>query len=244
MNVRIDNSNEPSETDLVCEPYDFEAILPLELVREHTATDDVTSVSDTLLRLYRRSALESAELYTGKLITGRRTITEIVKTPQPQHSRYHRLHGDLRSDPRVDSRPMIIHNTQYAFATDHAFYYGTGQRFNERVTVKPGTNRVELQIRFAPFGLNCCDPCGPEGEAISRLMYVAGYASECDMPSAIQIGALKYIAHLLENSGDITTVTTTAGRASGAAPSLGAANDPAVASGAVDIWATISDGTP
>lgn len=236
-NVRISNGQQPDPTssDLVCEPYDFENLLPISLIREHTNTDDVPHVSDDMLILYRRTALDAAQGYTKLLLTGRQTITEVVKVPL---QRMRRRSGWMDSDDQPP--PTHIHNTQYSFAQDHAFYYGTNGRFNRRVHVRAGSSKVELPVIHSPFGGGCCDPCGGSDDAhVSHLMYVAGYANECDIPPQIALGCLKYIAHVLENAGDVPMVTTAQGTTGPSNTLLNQASNPALASGAIDIWATV-----
>lgn len=238
MNVLVkDQTQEQSLASLVAGPYDFEKILPLELIREHTNTDDVPHVSDTMLVLYRRAAIETAQAYTKLLLTGRKTITEVVKIPIQRRRRSGASYfGNYDDSPP----PTHTHVTQYSFAQDRAYYYGTGNRFTHNVAVNVGANKIELPVAHSPFGDGCCKPCGGHDDAnVSRLMYVAGYASECDIPPQIALGCLKYIAHVLENSGDIPVSVTAQGGVGPSTTNLSQAANPALASGAIDIWATV-----
>ena len=58
------------------EAFDWAGRLSIEMVREHTKTDDTPGVSDEMLRLYRQASIEAAEFYTGMLLKGKKTLVE------------------------------------------------------------------------------------------------------------------------------------------------------------------------
>lgn len=248
--VHTAKNADPTESDLVCAPYDMEKVLPIAAIREFTNTDDVPHFTNYMLDLYRASALEAAQEYTGLLLSGRQTITEIVEIPLQitrncrnfnrggidRYGGYGGFGGGAYDNVQV---PNHAHYTKYRFAQDTAIYFGIGGRFRHVVNVEPGTNRVELEVVQSPFGDSCCDPKSTGGY-VSRLMYVAGFADECLIPAPIKLGALKYIAHVIENSGDIVMTTTAgSGSSSGGNADVSQSNNPALASGAIDIWSTV-----
>lgn len=203
-------------------PYDLEAIVSLQTIREHTKTDDVPSVTDDMLRLYRRLALEAAELYTGLLLSGRRVVSEEVNPPRGRV-------GDAYM-----RNPFFYHTTQYMISEPIAYWYGRSQQAPSQIGAQVGSRRVKLPIEFEDFGIGCCNPCADTGG--SRLQYVAGYASEQNIPAAVIVGSLKYIAHAIEHAGDSSEVVPHAGLTR---DTLLETNNPAVASGAIEIWRMI-----
>src|SRR5262245_49243644 len=60
------------------ERFDWADRLSLDMVRQHTKTDDTPGVTDDMLSLYREAAIEAAELYTGMLLSGKKTVTEAI----------------------------------------------------------------------------------------------------------------------------------------------------------------------
>ncbi len=212
--------------NLTAQKYDMEKILPLEAVRQHTKTDDVPSVTDFQLNLYRRAAIEAAETYTGLILIDRKVITEDVKTPM-FHKRARRMYQE--------SKPHFTHKLQYMAAEQTLYYYGLRNQPPIQVGVSPNGTEVRLPRDHDSFGLNqCCDPCA--GNSAARVMYVAGFHTEEDIPAAIMLGALKYIAHTIENAGDNPMVNSIAGKSQGTGFDMATANNPAVASGAIEIW--------
>lgn len=204
--------------------FDYEKLLSMELVREHTKTDDVMSVSDAQLSLYRKAALQAAEKYTGLLFTGQRVIQEVVNYP-----------GSFWEGNNY----FFEHRARYAFAQPFAFLYGDRARAIEQITVTVGSNIARLTNHPGDFGQGCCNPCNARSNPM--LQYVAGYACEDDIPAAIALGALKYIAHVIENAGDLVIATTPSGVPNSRGVGVMEAANPALASGALDIWRTVVD---
>ncbi len=68
--------------------------------------------------------------------------------------------------------------------------------------------------------------------------YHSGYAFEADVPAAIAMGVLKYIAHSIENQGDLATVVSATSGSASNESKVSEANNPALASGAIEIWRT------
>ncbi len=67
-------------------PFSAEKLVPLSMIREHTKTDDVETVSDDLLRFYRTAALQAADQYLGISVTSTRWVSETVEQPPFRHS--------------------------------------------------------------------------------------------------------------------------------------------------------------
>lgn len=206
--------------DIAVEPYDFEALLPLELIREHTKTDDVPSVSDALLVLYRQSALEAAQEYTGLLFAERQVMTEDVRPPEYRPNR-----GHART---------FNYTLGHATCDGRVWFYGKKNQAPQLLQAVPGTKSVELPVDHMDFGMGCCNPCG--GEALAGVMYVAGFADITRTPAALRLGALKYIAHAVMNAGDNVIQHTVSGSTSSSGSTLQDASNPALASGAIEIW--------
>ena len=186
--------------------FDEEAILPLALIREHTKTDDVMSVTDPMLSLYRMAAIEAAEAYTGLLISGKRAVTEAVRQPTYGMS---------------SVRRKFIHETEFMIAAPDVWFYGLEGQSPTKIAAIVGETSIQLPI--VASGLDCCSPCG-SGFSGGRVMYHAGFSCVDAIPAGFRLGALKYIAHVIENPGD-----TIGGYDQTAA-------NPARASGAIDIW--------
>ncbi len=212
--------------NLTAQKYDFEKVLPLEAIRQHTKTDDVPSVTDFQLNLYRRAALEAAQAYTGLLLLTRTVVTEDVQTPM-----FHRSSRRMYTE----QVPHFTHKLKFMAAEGTLYYYGLRNQPPVQVGVIPNTKSVRLPRDHDNFGLNqCCSPCGTE--ALARVIYVAGFSTEEDIPAAIPLGALKYIAHVIENAGDNPMVNSISGSAQGSGFNMSTANNPAEASGAIEIW--------
>lgn len=204
--------------------FDLEQILPIELVREHTKTDDIISVSDAQLQLYRRAALQAAEKYTGMFFIGQRVIQEPVNYP-----------GSFWNSANY----FFDHVTKYSVAQPFAYLYGDTSRGIAQVPVAIGSRIVRLTNHPGTFGAGCCNPCNAPSQPM--LQYTAGYSCEDDIPAAIALGALKYITHVIENPGDVIIAVTPSGTLNNRGVSVTEAANPALASGAIDIWRSAMD---
>lgn len=230
MNVTLHKTQ--TVPDIMVESaYDFEAFLPLGLVRQHTKTEDIPAVTDEVLDLYREAAIQAAEVYTGLSLSKRKVVTEFVSLSVG--AQRPRMYGQ-------QWKPTFSHITEYPVSDDFVWYYGHRvDAAPEKVFVRPGSTEIQLPRRHDSFGLGCCNPYGPEPHA--KIMYHAGYSCLTQLPAALKLGALKYIAHAVTNAGDTVVATTAAGgkSSSGTAQDVAGASDPAVASGAVAIWRTL-----
>jgi len=204
--------------------FSLEEILPLELVREHTRTDDVPNVSDRQLELYRHAALVAAHEYTGLLLTAQEVRTESVTLPQIPM-------GSLWVERTVPT--TFEHQAEQVFAENFVWFYGIRNSAPQRVPVTVGSSVAQLPRTFMDFGLGCCTGKGSN----ALIQYVAGFDCVQSIPPQVQVGALKYIAHLLENPGDNVSVSTVGGAGGGVG--VGESSNPAWASGAIEVWRSI-----
>lgn len=220
------------------QPYDYEAILPLELIREHTKTDDVPSVTDAQLTLYRRAALQAAARYTGLLLDARKTVTEEVEPPavyRPSGYGYGGGYGYGHHGGTPEGT-YFMYELRHPVAEPTVYYYGLqSSRTPEVVGVEVGSRIVRLPRRHNSFGLGCCNPCS-DGAGTARVMYVAGYGCLSEVDASVSLGALKYIAHVIENPGDQVVLTTAGGRTQSTGLTVTDSSNPALASGAIEIW--------
>ena len=197
-------------------PLDFESALSIDTIRAHTKTDDIITVTDDQLKLYRKAAFEAAEQYTGMVLKARRFITESVQQPRYEFQQYGLL------PPKAD----FLHVAQYAFSDPTAFFDGG------RVAVQVGSRRVLLPRSMR---IDLGGNCDGQSNATALFGYYAGFACGA-LPAALILGVLKYIAHVIENPGDnVVQVSVAGGTTKGGASTFQAA-DPALASGALMVW--------
>lgn len=222
MNTIVQRPLRSGPEPIAASPYDIEMILPLELIREHCKIDDMEGVSDDMLVLYRKVALETAEKYTGLLLTDRRVITEVINRPSRSY--------------KLNRKPTFKHTAKYNFAEPRVHYYGFINQPAQVIPVNVNQKIVHLPRIEEDFGFGCCNPCRTGGTL--QIMYVAGYDCGSSMPSAITLGALKYIAHVVENPGDMVRSYSESGSQSSIDAS---GSNPAIASGAMEIWRSTND---
>jgi len=207
---------------------DLEKLMPIDMIRIHTKTDDVPSVTDEQLAMYREAALEAAEQYTGMLLAGTKSMTEPVDCP-------------LSS--KVMKQMSFIHRTQYPVNEEVAYIYGQG--INQAIHTKKGSREVKIPVMIISPDLSssCCrSPCSPVNEcnAGMRLMYRAGFdlnapGRKGGIPAGVILGMLKYVAWNITHPGD--EIYTARNRISNnqAGLILGT-NNIAWASGALELW--------
>jgi len=209
--------------------FDWDSRLSLDVIRAHTKTDDIPAVLDEQLKLYRASAIESAEQYTGLLLSGQRTITEPIQGParvRPGHSYY-------------------TFRLKYPSADGYVYLYGgTHVNDNTAFRVPEGSRRIKVPIRIGYIDMsNCCDPCAKPGHMNGGMMaaYKAGYRDIDSIPVGVIHGMLQYIAWCVEHPGDElltqrNRVETRAGLAG-----LQGSNNIAMISGALETWVRFDD---
>lgn len=206
---------------------DWEARLGIEFMRNHAKIDDVPSVTDEQLRLYRSAALGSAEQYTGLLLSGQRTVSEAVEYPS-----------------RVKlNATHYTHRLKYPVADGYVYLYG-GTHINDNTTfrVPPGSRRIKVPIRKDIIDLtNCCDPCASPWAVNGGMLisYRAGYKCADDVPAMIILGMLQFITWCVEHPGDElltqrSRIETRAGLAG-----LQGSNNIAMISGAIESWRVV-----
>jgi len=208
-------------------PLDWEARLGIDFIRSHAKIDDVPSVLDDQLRLYRSAAMEAAEQYTGLLLRGQRTVSEAIE-------------GPARLRPNAVT---YTHKLQFPVADGYVYLYG-GTHINDNVTfrVPPGTRRIKVPIRKDLIDMsNCCDPCSKPWALNGGMLatYRAGYRSAEDVPVTVVLGMLQFITWCIEHPGDElltqrNRVETRAGLAG-----LQGSNNIAMISGALETWRVI-----
>lgn len=199
---------------------DLEGALSIELIRSHTKTDDAPHVTDDLLRLYRKAAVEQAELYTGRVWGSARTVTQSIAT---------RAHSSrFRRRTRID--------LDYPALEGFVTLYGGSLASPVRIDVAPGTTRIDVPVMSETMD-GCCSPCGAGVENFGlRAIYRTGVNCGADIPSGIVLGCLKYIAWTIANPGDVLA-TMNNGTSNGAS-GVGGTNNAAWASGAIEQWRT------
>ena len=202
--------------------FDFSKQLSLDLIRLHCKIDDVPSVTDEQLSLYRAAAVEAAEQYTGLLLSGQKTIIEIVS----------------REPPRRLNRSMTYRYTLQSPTADGLVYLygGYSGMGNRQIMTAPGSREIHIPIQHGCIDLTpCCDPCssGSMNQGF-RIMYTAGY-KDCDcIPAGIILGMLKFIAWSIVNDGSVLFATDNSLQKAGGVRE--GTNNTSWASGALELW--------
>ena len=215
--------------------FDLERFLPIDLIRIHTKTADIPTVTDEQLRLYRKAAFEEAMRYSSLLVGPLQLITEHVKM--------HKVRSNISgmNIAAATHRHQKI-KTKFQVMRPDVFFYGTGAPV--LVPTEPGTRFVDIpmagEFMGNALGGNCCAPCtqgNGSGANGARVMYHAGYACENDVPAGIVVGMLKYIAWQVQNPGDVY-MNVRNSLNTGETSSRGT-NNAAWASGALEVWTTL-----
>lgn len=198
---------------------DLEAVLPIELIRTHTKTDDTPSVTDAQIALYRKAAFEACELYTKLSLTKTRVIREPVASEH--RSRFRRVRKLRLKHPTSDG--ML-------------YLYGGGLLQSIPVKVEPGQREVMIPVvQEALDASTCCRPDSLGGENFGMsVMYMTGVADASNLPAIVLVGCLKYIAWAISNPGDV--VMTVKNRQGGGESGIVGTNNGAWASGAIEEW--------
>ena len=203
------------------EPLDWSTLLSIELIRQHTKTDDVAGVSDPMLDLYRRAAVEAAELYTGALLTTQMTVTEPIQGP---------------ARPKF-GKLTYKHKLKYPVADGLVHLYGSQNvNANHAIRIPANTRTIHVPIWTGFIDLtNCCDPCASHHlNADMMAAYKAGYKCPEDVPKGITLGMLQFVAWILEHPGDI--LLTVRNKEDNSTKGLMGSNNIALASGAIESW--------
>lgn len=200
---------------------DLETVLPIELIRQHTKTDDVPNVTDELLELYRSAAFEAAEKFTGVMWTGVATIQELAES---------------KADRRMFRQYSIL-TLRYPSIDGIVNLFGSSGRdkISETFHIARGTRKVRIPTRFEAMDVAEC--CSPGRGAVNfglQLLYRTGTTDPKDIPEGLKLGCLKYIAWSQANPGD--ELLTVRNRLGTTETGLIGTNDAAWASGAIETW--------
>jgi len=197
------------------EKFDWTARLSIEMVRQHTKTDDTPGVSDEMLKLYRQASIEAAEMYTGMLLSGKKTVTETIRIPENW------------------SRQFLRHQLRYPVAQD-GFAYLYGRSLTFKIPVAAGQQSVRIpRLSHIPDFTNCCDP---RTTSDMMLLYWAGFSCANDVPAGIVLGCLQYIAWVVEHPGDELLAMRNKMDASNASGGVHGMSNIALISGALETW--------
>lgn len=190
---------------------ELDMLLSVNEIRAHTKTNDIPTVTDAQLELYRTAAFEAAEQYTGQWFRGTKWVEETVR---PRRKPGHRVHN-MRW-PTRDGR-VFVHIAGVSPYTEF---------------LNPGAKKVAIRdVTYSLTFNHCCNPCATD-EA-DRVMYYTGLKCAADFPAGVAMGMLKYIAYNMSNPGDIQMVWTNDRRQAAARQVL---NDAVEASGAAAEW--------
>jgi hypothetical protein len=202
--------------------FEDEAVLPLEVIREHTKTDDTPTVTDRQIELYRKTSFEQAELYTGRIIFGHAKIMEPI-----------RIDGEKELDRHKPRRTMRY---KLAFSPNEKYVLVGGRGGSpQNVPIDRNTRKIDIPATCFTFDLgNCCAGNGLNMDAVAT--YSTGYKNKDDIPSTILYGCLKFIAWAVNNPGD--ELLTVRNRLGTTETGLIGTNNGAWASGAIEHWRT------
>ena len=192
----------------------MEAAVPIVRIRAHTKTEDVPAVTDDQLELYRSSAFEACQEYTGTSWTGRVFHRQPIALSERAMNR---RTGNVRV--RLDLAP-----------TDGILTMEGGHAVR---TIYVPPNAADAWVPMMSRGIDHCDPDACKLNAGYSLAYWTGVADPTDVPAGIVHGILKFIAWSVEHAGD--NLTSIDGMNIVGA-SMAGTNDDAIASGAVEMW--------
>lgn len=216
-----------------------EDVLPISLIRQHCKIDDIGRVSDILLSLYRSSAFEAAELYTGRIWFGTRRIIQPITSPK---FRTVSQAGVARFKVELDYMPIGGYVEIEGFNDQAAFWFmdmpfNTAPRYTSHsITLPP--NHQAFYVRSDQVFMNMSSDCDCDASYSNKDMtatYNAGITRSEEIPAGMKIGALKYIAWTVEHAGDDFVPVVAQGRTVGiSGGNVVGSNDALVGSGAID----------
>lgn len=198
-----------------------EHIMSMQSIREYTKTDDVPTITDEQLSLYRGAALESAEQYTSFLLHKNKRIIEDIEKPATSRAR---LQG------------YVKHELEYPVSDGRIYFYGSYRgRDDKLINVKPGSKIVRIPIVFEALDVNeCCGSCRGGVNFGAKIMYSAGFESVDQIPSGVILGCHRFIAWCVSNPGDI--IQTLKNRKISGEVGIVGSNNIALSSGALELW--------
>lgn len=206
--------------------FDWDNVISLDIVRQHTKTEDVIGVTDEILAIYRAAAIGAAERYTGYLLSGHRTVTEPIDGPRT-----------LRP-----GKSTYKFRLRYPVADGIVYLYGgIHPNDNRAFHVRPNARTIDIPVRFSMVDVsNCCNPCSqPLLNQGMLASYKAGFACVADIPAGVILGCLQYIAWVVEHPGD--EILTVRNRRDARSEGAQGTNNIAIASGALETWRTLDE---
>lgn len=227
----------PFVPDQTVEILDWSARLSIDMIRMHTKTDDIPGVADEQLKLYRASAIEAAEHYTGLLLSCQRNLVEPVQSaPMSNRASMGLMYGFHIG------KTSYKHRLRYTVADNFVYLYGgLHPPDNGPVPVRPGTRTIRVPIRYGLIDTtNCCNPCSTHNLNHGMMVaYKAGFGSPNDVPAGVVVGCLQYIAWVLEHPGD--EILTVRNRRDARSEGAQGTNNIVFASGAMEFWRILDD---
>lgn len=201
--------------------HDLELILPIEMIRQHTKTDDVPNVTDDQIALYRGAAFEAAELFTNTLWSAVATVQEMAEG-QANRRMFRQFTTTKLTFPSIDGIVTMFGEINR-------------KRQTETIRIPAGTRKIKIPTMFEAMDVSDC--CGSGRGAINfgmNILYRTGTPDIKDIPDGIKVGCLKYIAWTQANPGD--ELLTVRNRLGTTETGLIGTNDAAWASGAIETW--------
>jgi hypothetical protein len=194
-------------------------VLPLETIRAHTKTDDTPTVLDDQIALYRDTAFEQAELYTGRMILGAALVREMFRIDVSGiglRRNYHLM--KLKYEPL--EKVVYVSNKS--------------GRQAKQVYIKDKSRKITVPTDCMSLDfMSCCN--GGSGLDYDALVsYSTGYKTADDIPNTILYGCLKFIMWAIANPGD--ELLTVRNRLGTTETGLIGTNNGAWASGAIEHW--------
>lgn len=201
---------------MLSDRLDLEAVLPLAEIRSHTRTDDVPTVTDAQLRLYREAAFEACEQFTGRVMRGTRVEIEEIGRSDRDRTRRGTVRVKLRFPP-----------------ADGFLTFSDGSK-SYTATVRPGVRDIEVPVFHSAIDTwACCGGCDTPVNFGMTVTYKTGTCRTDDVPAGVKLGLLKFIAWTIEHPGD-ALVTVAGIKTEGGA--LAGTNNGVWGSGAVEAW--------
>lgn len=215
---------------------DLEAVLPVGLIRTHCKVDDIPTVTNDQLVLYRAASFEAVEQYTGRTWLGTKYLTQDVHTNRPERRRGRGGIGyrEGYSNGSPFAYPSAVRIRLLEATTDGVIVL-TGMGQSKTVITSPGARMVEIPVLHTAVDVGDCDTgCAGGGNYGMTIRYKVGTCEPAQIPAGIKMGMLKYIAWAVENPGDrLMTVADTRTLQQGA---LAGTNNGVWASGALEQW--------
>lgn len=218
----VNNAGREPDVGNACE-FKLDDLLPIDLIRVHTKTDDIPSVTDEQLTLYRQAALESAEQYTGFVFSGSKPIQEVI---------------DKAYSNRDLQRGFFTYNLKFPSMDGIVYLYGTGQSLVLHTRI--GSRSVKIPVLGMSLDVSsaCCrGPCDGEIGKLNpgaRVLYRTGFESIDAVPAGIKLGMLKFCAWCITHPGD--EITAVRNRTITRSSLVDGTNNVAWASGAIEMW--------